>query len=306
MTAEGRGIHSSLFLSLHGALTLLFKRIPSEKFTTELSPFIRHATLFLAILLLAHLTVMLEQILPLAALHECFWEASCPEGKVDTKALEDWQNNFRAQLVREEDGCDKTEDCRFSFQWDMSLEKLLWSLIKINPVHTSALCFEQSTSTETGRKRKRCFGLYHSSGLYPCLGTATRPAVGLCWQSRCWIIAIWEGVSQQSYADANITRWLRPTCTPSPAPFNKMQNSAIEEHWHHSSVSNHSSQPCFPTAVRLWLWNGYRQCQQHQLAVEFLLLFSQFSLLSILEAHLIHHLSSLHPFSSLVTDSSSS
>jgi len=59
---------------------------------------------------------MLAQILPLAALHECFWEASCPEGKEDTEVLQDWQNNLRALLVREEDGCDKTEDCRLSFQ----------------------------------------------------------------------------------------------------------------------------------------------------------------------------------------------
>lgn len=101
----------------------------------EWSPFVSITTQFLAISLLAYLTDMQEQIMPLAAFCECFWEATCLEGKMDTKVLEDWQNNLGAPLVRGEDGCDKPEDCRFSFQWDTSPEKQIWSLIKINPVY---------------------------------------------------------------------------------------------------------------------------------------------------------------------------
>lgn len=124
-------------LLLCRALASMFRSFPSEERSSlrnDLHFYVLQQ--FLAIPFFAPLTDIQEQILPLAAFSECFWEASCLEGKVDTKVPEDWQNNLSAQLVRGEDGYGKPEDCRFSFQWDTSLEKQIWSFIKINLVYS--------------------------------------------------------------------------------------------------------------------------------------------------------------------------
>lgn len=87
-----------------------------------------------------------------------------------------------------------------------------------------------------------------------------------------------------------ITRWLRPTCTHLTQPYStKCSNSTIEKQWHHSPVSH-----CHVSVTLEWIQTilGYRQRQQCRLSAEFLLLLSQHSLLSNLEAHLTHHLSS--------------
>lgn len=209
-----------------------------EKLTTALSPFIRHTTQFLAIPFLAHLTVTLEQILPPAALRECFWEATCPEGKVDTKVLEDWQNNLRAQLVREEDGCNKTEDCRFSFQGDTSLEKLIRSLIKRNPAHTSTLCFEHGANTETGPKQVLLWSV-PQIGALPVFGDShetSSVAVPANWLLDNLNLgsgkAAWAMLMLTSPGDAD------PPAHPAQPCSTKSKNSTTEKHWHHSPMSH--------------------------------------------------------------------
>lgn len=165
---------------------------------------------------------MQEQILPLAAFCKCFWEATCLEGKVDTNVSEDWQNNLRAQLVRGEDGCGKPEDCRFSFQRDTSLEKQIWSFIKINSVYSLLSVLNTVPIMKLILCRNVALVCTTVQG-WPCVWGQGGAVVG---KSSCWIISIWEEANQQQLC-WYITRWFKSTSTTHPTKCKKRRWEAV-------------------------------------------------------------------------------
>lgn len=223
---------------------------------------------------------MQEQILPPAASCECFWEAPCLECKMDSKVSEDWQNNLRAQLVRGEDGCGKPEDCRFSFQWDTSLEMQIWSFIKINSVYPLLSVF---ANNETRSKQSVAL-VCTTAQLTLYLGTTMRWAVGQLLLDNLNLGRSKSAAAMLIHHQAIHTHLHNPA-----SPIQQNAKGATEKQWHHSPASH-----CHVSVILEWIHTVlvYRWSQHYRLSAEFVLLLSQYSLLCSLGAHLIHHLSS--------------